>query len=359
MKIKISVIMPDERYLSRFADMAALQYADQMDVSVFTQVENAAEFIKKNRPDIVLAEKEYLSEQGPQLAGLCKSSELVCFLDEKDVHTWNGYRAVCKYQKFSAIYKCIADLYAERIETEAVILKGDTESKKIVTFYSGAGGVGASAAAAAYARYLADHGETVLYLNLEQAGVSDLYFHAEGEYDFGRVIYALEVAAGSPAVRMENALRRDACGVYFYAPCALALDMMELDKDLMERLFEVLSAIKLFQWIVVDMDFSIGPMAFEQIERSYATLFVSDGSDAANAKLEKKLASLEIMAQQREHMLLNRIFVLYNRFSSRTGKKLKESAFKEIGGIHRFEDAQTEDLLKLISQNEVFGEVMK
>lgn len=371
MKIKISVIMPDEKYLSRFADMAAIQYADKMDVSVFTQIGNAAEFIKKNRPDIVLVEQEYLSEQSfspesgavskrgfsEKLGDICKNSEIVCFLDEKDIHTWNGYRTVCKYQKFSDIYKCIAEIYAEKIEAEAVTLKGDAKDKRIITFFSGAGGVGASTAAASYARYLADQGESVLYLNLEQTGTADQYFSAEGEDDFGRVIYALEVAAGTPAVRMENALRQDACGVYFYSACAMALDMMELNEELMEQLFEALGVIKLFRWIVVDMDFSLGTLAFMQIERSYATFFVSDGSGAANVKLSRKLAALEIAAQQRENLLLNRIFILYNRFGSRTGKKLKESAFKEIGGIHRFEDADTKDLLKLMSQNKVFREI--
>ncbi len=353
MKIKLSVIMSDERYLKKFMDMAALQYSEKLDLSVFTQAEGTAEIIKKNRPDIVLSEKEYIE----RIAELSKNSEIVCFTEEKDVHTWNGYRAVCKYQRFSDIYKNIVEIYAERMEAEAVILKGDVENKKIVTFFSGAGGVGASTAAAAYACYLAEHGESVLYLNLEQTGAADLFFDADGEDNFGRVIYSLEMATGSPAVRMENALRQDASSVYFYSACTSALDMLELNEEVMERLFEELGVIKLFQWIVVDMDFSLAASVYMQIERSYASLFVSDGSEAANAKLERKLAALEIVAEQREQMLLNRIFILYNRFGSRDGKKLQNSAFKEIGGIHRFADAGIKDLLKLISQNEVFGEI--
>lgn len=353
MKIRLSVIMSDEKYLSRFTEMAALQYVDKMELSVFTQAKSAAEIILKSRPDIVLAEKIYLQD----LAGISKTSEIVCFTEEKDVHTWGGYRTICKYQKFSDIYKSIADIYAERIEAEAVTLKGDAGSKKIVTFYSGAGGVGASTVAAAYACYLAEHEEPVLYLNLEQTGSSDLFFHADGENDFGKVIYSLEMATGSPAVRMENALLRDSCGVYFYSACTSALDMLELNEDIMESLFEQLHVIKLFRWIIVDMDFSLGTTAYMQIERSYAVYFVSDGSAVANAKLERKLCALEIIAEQREQMRLNRIFILYNRFRSKSGKKLEGSAFKEIGGIHRFADADTRDLLKLISQNKVFAEM--
>lgn len=357
MKMKLSVIMSDEKYMARFADQITLRYADKVDLSVFTQAGAAAEIIRKIRPDIILIEQQLLKESFP--CELSKNSKIVCFTEDKEIHTWNGYQTVGKYQKLSAIYKSIMNFYAEKIEEEAVTLKGDLKGKKIVTFFSGAGGVGASTAAAAYACYLAEHGENVLYLNLEQSGMAELFFCAEGEEDFGRVLYALEMTTASSAVRMESALRRDARGVYFYASCVSALDMLELKEDLMERLFEELGTIRLFDWIVVDMDFSLGTAAYKQIERSYAVYFVSDGSVMANARLKRKLSALEIVAEQREHMLLNRIFLLYNRFSSRNGKKIQDCAFKEVGGIGRIEDADIEDLLKMISQNQVFGEMQQ
>ncbi len=355
MKIKLAVFMSDKTYLSRFTDMVTVQYADKIELSVFTQAEGAAEIIAKSRPDIVLAEQAFLE----QLPVGSSTSELVCFTDQKGVREWNGYQAICKYQKLSDIYRNIAAIYAAKIEAEAMVLKGDAESKKIITFFSGAGGVGASTAAAAYAYRLAEQGEQVLYLNLEQAGAADLFFSAGGEDDFGKVIYSLAMAAGSPAVRMESALRQDASGVYFYAACPSALDMAELSQDMMERMFEQLSVLSLFRWIIVDMDFQLDTRTYMQIERSYAVFFVSDGSDMANAKLKRKLDALEIMAQQREKMLLNRIFILYNRFSSKSGKKLQGSAFKEIGGIHRFADAGAGDLLKLLAQSEVFQEIQQ
>lgn len=348
MKIKLAVIVSDEKYLTRFVDMLTLRYADKMELSVFTKVAGSGEIIKKYRPDIILVEKHFL-EEAFSAPG---NSQVVCFTEEKDIHIWNGYRAICKYQKISGIYKNIVDIYAEKMETEALTLNKD--DKKIVTFFSGAGGVGASTVAASYAFHLAQQGEKVLYLNLEQTGDAGQFFSAEGDEDFGKVIYALEMKNGQPSVRMESALRRDASGVYFYAACVSALDMLELNTDIMERMFEELSVIKLFHWIIVDMDFCLSTAVYMQIERSYATYFVSDGSSTANAKLGRKLAALEIVAEQRERMLLNRIFILYNRFGSKSGKKLEGCAFKEIGGIHRFADAKAEDLLKLISQTEVF-----
>ncbi len=355
MKIRLAVLMSDQIYLSGFADLLVLRYADHIELSVFTQAEASVELIQKNRPDIILVEQALLEQP---LDGFA-NSRIACFAEEKGASMWRGYPAVCKYQKISAIYQCIADLYAEKMEAEAVKLKGDLNSRKIVTFFSGAGGVGASTAAAACACFLAQQKERVLYLNLEQTGVADQFFSAQGEEDFGKVLYALEMSSASPAIRMEHALRKDDRSVYFYAGCASALDMAELDAERMEDLFEQLGVIDLFDWIIVDMDFSLGKKIYEQIGRSYATILVSDGSVMANAKLERKLQALEIAAQQQEKILLSRIFILYNRFGSRDGKKIEGSAFKEIGGINRFADAGTQDLLRLMAQNKVFQEMLQ
>ena len=97
--------MSDEKYLSRFSSIAALQYEDKIELSMFTQGEKAAGFIKKIRPDIVLAERRYFDE----IAYLSEISELVCFTEEKDIQAWGGFRAVCKYQKFSDIYTTLQD----------------------------------------------------------------------------------------------------------------------------------------------------------------------------------------------------------------------------------------------------------
>lgn len=172
MKIKLAVLMEDEKYLARFADAIMIRYADRIDLSVFTQGDGITDIIRKSRPDIVLIGKEITRD----FLDIPKISEIVYFTEKKDVHTWEGHRAVFKYQKISIIYKNIVDIYAEKIEAEAIILKGDSSNKKIVTFFPGAGGVGASTLAASCAYYLADQGEKVLYLNLEQTGVAEHFF---------------------------------------------------------------------------------------------------------------------------------------------------------------------------------------
>ena len=52
MKIRLAVLMSDQIYLSGFADLLVLRYADHIELSVFTQAEASVELIQKNRPEI-------------------------------------------------------------------------------------------------------------------------------------------------------------------------------------------------------------------------------------------------------------------------------------------------------------------
>lgn len=353
MKIKLLILSEDEKYIKRFCNAIVECYVDKLELFVFSRIDTALDAVNQIRPDICLIDEEYTD----QYFELPRNSEMVYFVNNMGVALLNGKRTICKFQMLENIYKNILDIYADKTAATAVLRNGLASKKKIITFFSGAGGVGASTAAAACARYLANCNEKVLYLNLEQTGTADIYFSAEGKYDFSRVIYALVLSNGTTAVKMESSLKQDKTGVYFYSSCSSALDMLELNDEIVKQLFKELGEVSLFDWIVVDMDFRLNDITFEQIERSYSTIFVSDGSDSANTKTERSLNAIETMADQRNSFPLERIFLMYNRFHSKNGKKIKNSAFKEVGGISRYENATVNDLIQLISQNEIFDEI--
>lgn len=354
MKIKLSVLTSDERYLTKFSNSMMLAYSEKVELFLFTEKDSANEAVAGNRADIFLVDEEFYDCSFT----LPKGTELVYFTNSRVVETINHHRAICKYQMVSSIYKEIVDVYAEKIAAIPVTLKANNGKKhKIITFLPAAGGVGASIAAAAYAKSLAEKGEKVLYLNLEKTGASNLYFNADGGGSFSKVIYALAMDSNTTAMKIESAISQDSSGVYFYSESSSALDMLELNREMYEQLFVHLGAISLFDWIVVDTGFSFDVTTYEQMERSYLSVFVSDGSERANYKLMRILEGLEIVAEQREAMQLNRIAVLYNRFSSRTGKRLPNNAYKELGILNRVENASERELVQLISQSELFSEL--
>lgn len=355
MKIKLSILISDESYISKFSEAMTLLYANKIELAVFTHRGSACEAAVKNRADIFLVDEEYAECDFK----LPKDIELVYFVSGKSVDTVNGHRAICKYQMVSAIYKELIDIYAEKIAATAVTLKtADPSGQKVITFFAAAGGVGASTAAVAYAKRLASMEQKVLYLNLEEIGSSDLYFSADGYDNFSRVLYALAMDGNTTSMKIESALKQDPSGVYFFSESTSVLDMHELNDERLEQLFLNLGAISLFDWIIVDADFSFQEITYRQMERSYLTIFVSSGSESSNRKLARILDGLEVIASQREQFQLNRIVLLYNRFSSKNSTILKQNAFKELGIINRVENASVQEMVQLISQNHIFDEIV-
>lgn len=352
LKIKVFILTKDSNYAQKFSQMVTLSFSDKITVLFFSDVNKFQVEIEKLYPDIVVLGEEFIDSE----ITIPDSSSVVYFVEKNNIDTIDGKKTICKYQMISQICHELMDLYAEKEAQAAITLKGPANGKKILTFTSPAGGVGTSSVAAGCARRLATQGQKALYLNLELFDAADRFFSGEGNYNLSRVIYALEMANSATAAKLESSLRRDAGGVYFYSRCTSALDLLSLDQEALEQLYEELATISIFNWIVADVDCALDERLYRQIERSYATILVSDGSASANCKLRNCLDALEIIAQQRQTLPADRIFVMYNRFSSTNGQKAEVGRFKEAGGINRFENATDPELVKLIANNKVFDE---
>lgn len=351
MKIKVFILTEDKVYAEKLFKYLEKHYRDQIELIIFTQIDKALLEMQRMRPDVVMLGEEFWEDDIPFPA----NSEVVFLSEQSEIETIQGKKAIGKYQKVSTIYKELVDICSEKKSVDAITIKKNGKgTQKIISFYACAGGTGTSTAAAACARRLAERGECVLYLNLESFGIADVYFSGDGGFDLSRVIYALAMSNGTTLMKMESSVKKDPSGVFFYSGCANALDMLELNDEEMDLLFEGIGNMTQFDWIVVDMDFALEEKVYRQIERSYSNVFVSDGRETANVKVERCLNALETLAEQRETLPLNRIFIMYNRFSGKGSGKVKDLGFKEIGGINRFENATAKELVQLIAQNSVF-----
>ena len=106
--------------------------------------------------------------------------------------------------------------------------------------------------------------------------------------------------------------------------------------------------------IILDMDFALDKSTIEVLRECNSIVLVADGSAVSNNKLERALASLNILEQQTEMKLLMRSSILYNRFSSHTSAKPNLADIKELGGIKRYEGYSTAQLLTQLSEMTLF-----
>lgn len=348
MRIKLVVATADKEYLHRFENTMQERYRGRLKLSLYTDFNAALEKAGEIKADILLADEDMFPEQ-VELPRRCIPAILV---SEKGIDSINGRTAICKYQSVQALYSDIMEVYSIQAESSGIKASADISSQKtIVTFYPAAGGVGCSTVAAAFCVYLARQNRKVLYLNLEEFGSSDIFFHGVGKDDFSKVIYALEIDNSSTRLRIESAMRKDDSGVYYYSPTPSALDMQDMTEDRIDYLFEQLGSSTQIDTIVVDMDFRFGKVMQQMLMRSDTVVFVSDGSVQSNTKLGRISDALEMMSRNTEGLLDCRTLLMYNRFSSMNGRKLENSIFAEVGGIGRIENGSPEELIQLISTN--------
>lgn len=357
MKVRAVLIGKDKEYGDRLSKVITRRYANRVQLSFFTDTETAMKKVDDIRADMLVVE-DGISINAETLPVRCL---LVYMTNTSGIREIGGHPVIGKYQSARAIINAMTELFVLRAEEKGVRFEQEpAQAKRIVTFFPGAGGVGCSTMAAAYALRLAAQQERVLYLNLEECSSSDCFFSGENKETFSDVLYALEMNHVATAVKIQNAISRDSGGVLFFAGCPTALDMRDVTVEKIELLFEQLQRLELFDWIIVDMAFAFDNRALQQLLRSDAVVFVSDGGEIANYKLKKISDSLEILIRQQPELGEIRTLLMYNKFSSQSGKKAEGVIFLEVGGVGRFVTMEGKLLLRAVTEKaaEAFDEIL-
>ncbi|MDR1217641.1 MAG: chromosome partitioning protein ParA, partial [Oscillospiraceae bacterium] len=273
--------------------------------------------------------------------------------DSPDIGTVNGRRAVCKYQRAETLYRSVLEIFDA--SAGAIGVRGGAGGTRgVVLFTAASGGTGCSSCAAACAVRFARAGRRTLYLNLEPLGGAGAFFTGEGQSDFSDVIFALKSGAANLQLKLEIGARRDDSGVFFFAEPRTAFDMRELDGGDMDALMTQLETSGMYEYIVVDAAFAPGPTVSCMLRRATALVFVSDGSEMANMKLERARRALEIMESQDDAARTPPVYVFYDKFSGKTGERAQYDGARVLGGAPRYEGADTARIVSILSELDAF-----
>ncbi len=349
MKIKLAILDKDANYLNRIVSMFNNKYADRLVVYSFTDSETALNSLETEKIDVFIASEEFKIDT----SRLPKKCGFVYFVEASSVESLYDQRTICKYQKADLIYKEILGIYAEVASATTGFKLDSNSSVSIITFLSAGGGVGSSTMAAACSLSLTRKGKKVLYLNLEQNGLSSSFFHGEGQLDLNDVIYTIKSKRSNLALKLESAVKQDDTGVSFYESPKVALDMVGLSEEDIRRLLTELKLTASYDYIIVDTDFIYDKKCYEIMNASNLIIFVSDGSEIANSKLNRTMEALNIIEQGNNLNVLSRTVLLYNKFSSKTAKT-DNIDLKVLGGAPRFEGATTRQLMEQLASMSFF-----
>ena len=339
--------------MNRLLNVFSTRYADKLELYSFTDEQIALQTVQKARIDVLLASDLF----SINVSSLPKRCAFAYFVEINDLDSVNGEKAICKFQKAEQIYKQILSLYAEKADNIAGVRLGGDNSN-LIAFISAGGGVGSSTMAAACAVRFTSQGQKILYLNLEQLGGAEPFFTAEGAFTLFDVIFALKSKKANIQMKLESNVRKDSRGVCFFANAPQALDLVEFGSDEVIQLITELRLAGTYDVIILDMDFSLKVDCLKVLQEANAIVMVSDGSEVCNMKTYRAYSALEILDQGRDSRILDRMVLAYNRFSNKTSKTVAGVELKEIGGAPVYQHASTQDVIKALSERDLFDNIM-
>lgn len=352
MKIKIAVLDKDLNYLNRFSIAFGTKYADKVEIHSFTDMDIALSEIDSSKFDVLLASElfEIDADRVPSHCGLAY------FTESSDIQSLRGKPAIGKFQKADLLYKQILGVYSDNAEGVSGI-KLDGKQAALIVFASPCGGVGTSSMAAACAVRYAEQGKRVLYINMEDFGSADLYFDGEGQFDMSDIIFALKSKKANIFAKLESCVKQSRENVYFYSSSQMALDMQELNSEETMRFFSELQNGGGYTHIIADMKFGLSRDMLERYRTAHAMVWVSDGSEAANKKIERAYASLGIAEANSDAPLTKRLCLIYNKYSNKTSQSMGLD-IREIGGSSRFDHASSAEVVSRLAKLDALDKIL-
>ena len=353
MRIKLAILENDTCYLNRIVSVFSTKYEDKFEIYSFTDADVALSSLDSAKIDVLVADDSFNID----VAGLPKRCGFAYLVDSADVSMQNDQRAICKFQKADLIYKQVLSVYAEKAGSISGLKFGD-DSSSILLFGSVGSGAGASTMAAAAAMHFAAKNKKTLYLNLEKFGSADDFFSGEGQFDMSDIIFALKSKNANLPLKLESCVKQDNNGIYFYSRPKIALDMLELSPDEIVRLISEIKLTGSYDYIIIDSDFGIDKEMLKIARLAHSVIWIGDGSEISNSKIRSAYNALVTMEENEDSPLTNRLCLIYNKFSNKSGKALDNLGLRCVGGAPRFEHANSRQIVEQLHKMDMFDKIV-
>lgn len=352
MKINVAVFDKDDNYTEKLSKGFQNLLNKEASIRVFSDEEIFLSEIKKQHFDIAILDREYITVK----EGIPEWVVTAVFVLDNSIEEVDNVPAVGKYQELEKMHKRLLGILADK--SVGIKMRRSGVNANTILFTSVQGGCGTSSLAAAYAVSQSRIRKNVFYLNLERFGSANTFFSGEGKGSFSDIIYALKSKTSNLPMKIQSATKRDLSGVEFIDSCRNAYDMLELkDSEVME-LLESINASKEYDLIVVDYSGPLTPRQLALMNKSAdSIIYVNDGSVIGNDKFIRCCEAIRIIEDTEGMKILNKMSLVYNRYSSKTSEQLKTLPITLIGGIHRIEGISGRILVEELSKEEVVQKI--
>lgn len=355
MKIRLVLLDKDEKYLNRLSSAFSSRDDYSTEIYSFTDFEQAMSALEKVGNCVFIASDRFDIDSKSIPESVCHA----WFTENRSVLEYKGRAAICKFQKADNIFREILSVFSGSPSEigDNGSHTGTHSEAKVYGFFSCSGGSGASTAAAACALRFTSMGKKALYLNLERFGTSSIFFRSESRTRIGDLIYAIKSKRTNLSLRLKSAVMQSEDGVFFIESCTAAPEVMEITAEDIDMLLTQLKNMNGFDYIIVDSDLLLEGAPLELMRQATANILVSNGEYTSNVKLERINAAMNIIAV-RDEISFPQTWLLYNRFSSKSGIAHKNIDLAVLGGAPRYEGGSSESIVSHLSQMAFFDALL-
>lgn len=261
-------------------------------IGSFDDVESFKSRVERRRSDILLVSSR-MHEAIKKDAALNNFKTVVLLRDDmnEDVVEHEGAGNISKYLPADRIITEIINIHEKEHPTE----KMGTGDCRIIGFYSVAAGSGKTISAISAAYTLAEEGNRVLYLNLEDIPSTELYFKCEKKNGMANVLMSIGKQDRNLFLDKleENAEKECGGNLYYISPCEYIVDTTYVEADEWEFLFSALRGGNKFYYVVVDFSSKFDDKIMAQLSLCDRIIFLSSSEKLAKLREESLFKMLE------------------------------------------------------------------
>jgi len=156
-------------------------------------------------------------------------------------------------------------------------------------------------------------------------------------------------------LKLESVLKKSPDGIYFYAPSANPINLLDLDA---EEFLSLLSEIKksgLFNEIVLDMDSFPSVWMLEGLKEADDIWLIADGTEASAEKYDKFRVFISALEKKKQLRISPKMKIFYNKYSNKTGKPIENCGLEIGGGSPRYEGMEEITIVKKMADSNAFN----
>ncbi len=348
MKVRLAILDENSAYLTRFASTFSTKYAEDIQVYSFNDYQTAVDSLQSIHAHVFLVSTAFTIDPA-----LSRSCAVAYFVDTAGIASYEGFPAICKYQKLDLIYRQILNLYAETGSFE-LNAGGDGSQCRLTLYMSPAGGVGTSSVAAANAQYYTSLGRSTLFLCLNPYDSVKNYFQASGSFNFRDVIRSVKGKRKSLALRLKSYVEQDESGVYFFADTPLALDVLELSAADCQTLLQELMRCGEYDEIVADVPFDLHT---DILKLAASIVIVANGEETVNQKIVRAYQAVDALEKNGASPFIGNVYLVYNGFSERNGTIAEGVDWTILGTTQKYSGLTWKHLASMLIQTGVFDKI--